>query len=52
MAVEQSQLVDKHRSKSETLGVDQSSGRNLSVHLEDSLEMLIVKFSLAKLRSS
>ena len=41
MAVEQSQLVDEHRSKSETLGVDQSSGGNLSVYLEDGLEMLV-----------
>ena len=41
MAVEQSQLVDQHRSQSETLGVDESSGGNLSVHLEDGLEMLI-----------
>src|SRR3954470_4700758 len=41
MAVEQSQLVNEHRSKSETLGVDQSLGGNLPVHLEDGLEMLV-----------
>ena len=39
--VEQSQLVDQHRSKGETLGVDQSFCGHLSVHLEDGLEMLI-----------
>src|SRR5215208_4704992 len=41
MTVEQSQLVDQHRSQSETLSVDQSSGGNLPVHLEDGLEMLV-----------
>src|SRR5215210_7362266 len=41
MAVEESQLVDKHRSQSETLGVDQSSGGNLPVHLEDGFEVLV-----------
>src|SRR5215210_9466793 len=41
MAVEESQLVDKNRSKSETLGVDQSSGGNLPVHLEDGFEVLV-----------
>src|SRR5215217_134599 len=41
MTVEQSQLVDQHRSKGETLGVDQPSCGHLSVHLEDGLEMLI-----------
>src|ERR687891_1615459 len=41
MTVEQSQLVDQHRSKSETLGVDQPPGGHLSVHLENGLEMLI-----------
>ena len=41
MTVEESQLVDQHRSKSETLGVDPTLGRNLPVHLEDGLEMLI-----------
>jgi hypothetical protein len=41
MAVEQSQLVDKNRSQSETLGVDQSLGGNLPVHFEDGLEMLV-----------
>ncbi len=41
MAVEQSQLVDEHRPQSETLGVDESSGGNLPVHLKDGLEMLI-----------
>jgi hypothetical protein len=51
MTVEQSQLVDQHRSEGETLGVDQPSCGHLSVHLEDGLEMLIVKFSLAMLRS-
>src|SRR5215207_3467982 len=41
MAVEESQLVDQHRSQGETLSVDQSSGGNLPVHLEDGLEMFI-----------
>src|SRR5829696_4332339 len=41
MTVEQSQLVDQHRSEGETLGVDQPSCGHLSVHLEDGLEMLI-----------
>src|SRR5215208_692393 len=41
MTVEESQLVDQHRSKSETLGVDPTLGRNLPVHLEDGLEMLV-----------
>src|SRR5215217_922048 len=42
MAVQESQLVDQHRSQSETLGVDPTLGRNLPVHLEeDGLEMLI-----------
>jgi hypothetical protein len=41
MAVEQSQLVDKNGSKSEPLGVDEPSGGNLSVQLEDGLEMLV-----------
>ena len=41
MAVEQGQLVDQHRSKSESGRVDESSGGNLSVHFEDGLEMLV-----------
>ena len=41
MTVEESQLVDQHRSQSETLSADQSSGGNLPVHLEDGLEMLV-----------
>ena len=41
MTVEQSQLVDQHRPQSESLGVYESSGGNLPVHLEDGLEMLI-----------
>src|SRR5215218_5968356 len=41
MAVEESQLVNEHRSQSETLGVDQSSGGNLPVHLEDGFEVLV-----------
>src|SRR5215210_4420764 len=41
MAAQDGQLVDQHRSKSETLGVDQSLGGNLPVHLEDGLEVLI-----------
>src|SRR5918995_4086033 len=41
MAVEQSQLVDQHRSKSESCCVDEPSGGNLPVQLEDGLEMLI-----------
>jgi hypothetical protein len=41
MAVQESQLVDQHRSQSETLGVDPALGGNLPVHLEDGLEMLI-----------
>jgi hypothetical protein len=41
MAVEQSQLVDEQRPKSETLGFDQSSGGNLPVHFEDGLEKLV-----------
>jgi hypothetical protein len=51
MAVEKSQLVDEHHSQSVTLGVDRALGRNLPVHLEDGLEMLILKLSLAMLRS-
>jgi hypothetical protein len=51
VTVEQSQLVDKNRSKSEAGGVDPALGGNLLVHLEDGLEMLIVKFSFARLRS-
>jgi hypothetical protein len=50
MTVQESQLVDQHRSQSETLGVDPTLGGNLPVRLEDGLEMLIVKFSLAMLR--
>jgi hypothetical protein len=41
MAVEQGQLVDQQRSKSESGCVDESSGWNLTVHLEDGLEMLV-----------
>src|SRR5918993_1419195 len=41
MTVEESQLVDQHRSQSKTLGVGQSPGGNLPVYLEDSLEMLV-----------
>jgi hypothetical protein len=41
MAVEDSQLVDEHRSQSETLGVDRAIGRNLPMYLEDCLEMLM-----------
>src|SRR5215204_4156656 len=41
MTVKDCQLVDQHRSKSETLGVDRSSCGNLSVQLEDGLEVLI-----------
>ena len=41
MAVEESQLVDKNRSKGETLSIDQSPGGNLPMHLEDGLEMLV-----------
>jgi hypothetical protein len=41
MTVQESQLVDQHRSHSETLSVDQSPSGNLPVHLEDGLEMLI-----------
>jgi hypothetical protein len=51
VTVEQSQLVDKNRSKSEAGGIDPALGGNLLVRLEDGLEMLIVKFSLARLRS-
>jgi hypothetical protein len=51
MTVEQSQLVDQHCPKSEAGGVDPALGGNLPVHLEDGLEMLALKFSLAKLRS-
>src|SRR5918994_3326854 len=41
MAVEQSQLVDQHRSKSESCCVDEPSGGDLPVQLEDGLEMLV-----------
>jgi hypothetical protein len=51
VTVEQSQLVDKNRSKREAGSVDPALGGNMLVHLEDGLEMLIVKFSLARLRS-
>jgi hypothetical protein len=40
-AVEQSQLVDEHRPKSETRGVVPSLGRNLPVYIEDALEVLV-----------
>jgi hypothetical protein len=39
--MEQSQLIDKNRSKSEAGGIDPALGGNLLVHLEDGLEMLI-----------
>jgi hypothetical protein len=51
VTVEHSQLVDKNRSKSEAGGIDPALGGNLLVRLEDGLEMLIVKFSFARLRS-
>jgi len=51
MAVQDCQLVDQHRSKSETLGVDQSSGGNLPVHLEDGLEVIALKFSVPMIGS-
>ena len=41
MTVEQSQLVDEHRPKSEACGVDSALGGNLLVYLEDALEMLV-----------
>src|SRR5215208_90263 len=41
MAVEQSQLVDEHRPQSESCCVDESSGGNLSVHLENCLEVFV-----------
>jgi hypothetical protein len=41
VTVQQSQLVDKNRSKSEAGGVERALGGNLLLHLEDGLEMLI-----------
>jgi hypothetical protein len=41
MTVEQSQLVDEHRPKSEACGVDSALGGNLLVYLEDALEVLV-----------
>jgi hypothetical protein len=41
MTVEQSQLVDEHRPKSEACGVDNALGGNLLVYLEDALEVLV-----------
>src|SRR5215204_588500 len=41
MRVEQSQLVDQHCSKSEAGGVNPALGGDLTVHIEDGLEMLI-----------
>ena len=51
MTVEQSQLVDEHRSKSEAGGVDPALRGDLLVYLEDTLEVLALKFSLARVRS-
>src|SRR5215211_1738988 len=41
MTVEQSQLVDQHCSKSEAGGVNPALGGDLTVHIEDGLEMLV-----------
>jgi hypothetical protein len=41
MTVEQSQLVDKHRPKSEARGVDPALRGNLPMYIEDALEMLV-----------
>ena len=41
MAVQQGQLVDEHRPKSEAFGVDASLGRNLLVYIKDALEVLV-----------
>src|SRR3712207_8897688 len=41
MTVEQSQLVDKHRSKSEAGGVDPALCGDLLVYLEDTLEVFV-----------
>ena len=51
MTVQQSQLVDQHRSKSETRGADPAFGGDLLVYIEDTLEVFALKFSLARLRS-
>ena len=41
MTVEQSQLIDEHRSKSEARGVDPALGGNLLVHIEDAFEVFV-----------
>src|SRR5918998_2628789 len=41
MTVEQSQLVDQHRPKSEACGVDPALCGNLLVYLKDALEVLV-----------
>ncbi len=51
MTVEQSQLVDKHSPKSETRSFYPALGGHLLVYIEDALEVLALKFSLARVRS-
>jgi hypothetical protein len=41
MTVQQSQLVDQHRSKSETRGADPAFGGDLLVYIEDTLEVFV-----------
>jgi hypothetical protein len=41
MTVEQSQLVDEHRPKSEACGVDPALRGNLPVYIEDALEVFV-----------
>jgi hypothetical protein len=41
MTVQQSQLVDQHRSKSETRSVDPAFGGDLLVYIEDTLEVFV-----------
>jgi hypothetical protein len=49
MTLQQSQLVDKHRPKSQARSVGPAFGWNLLMYLEDALEVFALKFSLALL---